>query len=217
MIYLYTGKDVDNFYQYTPATKVWKKLKDYPAAKRYGAVLNTVNDKLYITGGTNPRPFGSATPDNTLYSYDITRNEWMRMDDYPYFISEDHGNRVHATTLSINNSFIVVGGARTTGNYETMAFNTLTNKWERKADYPPLTWVTSIVQGANGIALKDRFHKYDFNNDTWTELDANLLPYTYSTHTKATFFKHGGYAYCTYSQSSGGARFFRVRLTDLNL
>jgi hypothetical protein len=217
VIYLYTGKDTDNFYQYTPATKVWKKLKDYPSINRFGAVMNSVNGKLYMTGGANRIQFGNTKADNTLYRYDIERNEWTRLQDYPYFISEEHGNRMHASSLSIDNYFIVVGGAKTTGGVETMAFNTLTNSWERKADFPPVMWTASFVHNGQGIVLKEIFRKYNSNKDTWTNLDQHLLPYAYSTETRATLFKHAEYVYCAYSLWSGEDRFFRIRLADFNL
>ncbi|MBD1429820.1 Kelch repeat-containing protein [Sphingobacterium litopenaei] len=213
LIYLYTGKESENFHEYNPATKTWKKLNDYPGLKRGGAVMSMVNGKLYITGGTNSYQNVYNEPDNSLYAYNISANKWEQLADYPINTIPEYGNRIHATALSLNNHFIVVGGAKTTGNVEVMAYNTQSGQWIRKADYPPLMWQTSFEHEGFGFVLKDDIHKYDFNSDTWSKIDENILPYGLYSHTKTTFFKSGQYAYCVFNNSKSG--FIRIKLTDL--
>lgn len=214
LIYFYSGIQDDNFYAYNPLNKEWKKLQDYPATSRQGAVMNIVNGKIYITGGTNNFQHLYDQPDNSLYCYDVLTNKWNLLEEYPSNNNIDYyANRVHATSLSLNNNFIVVGGAKTTGNVEVMAYNTISKNWERKADYPPLMYLSSFVHNNLGFVLKDNIHKYDLNLDKWSIVDENVLPYAYFTHTRATFFKHGNYAYCLYNNSPTG--FIRIKLTDL--
>jgi len=214
LIYIYTGTQYDNLYAYNPLSKEWKKLQDYPANSRQGAVLNMVEGKIYITGGTNNFQHLYDEADNSLYCYDISSNKWNQLEPYTTNSTIDYyENRVHATSLSINNNFIVVGGAKTTGNVEVMAYNTLNKNWERKADYPPLMFLSSFVHNNFGFVIKDNIHKYDLNLNKWSLVNENVLPYAYFTHTRATFFKHGNYAYCLHNNSSTG--FIRVKLEDL--
>lgn len=212
-IFLYTGKEYENFYTYNPATETWKKLKDYPGPKRNGAVMNYVNGKVYITGGTNNYQNIYTEPDNTLYSYNIVTNQWEKLSDYPFNNTPEYDNRKNGTALSLNNHFIVVGGAGTTGNVEVMAYNTNTNQWVQKADYPALMWQTSFEHAGLGFVLKDDIHRYDFNEDKWFKIDENILPYGVYTHSKKAFFKHEQYAYCVYNNSASG--FIRIKLLDL--
>lgn len=213
LIYLYTGQESENFYEYNPQTKIWKKLNDYPGLKRSAAVMSMVNGKLYITGGTNSYQNIYNEPDNSLYAYNIGTNKWEQLADYPINTIPVYGNRVHATALALYNHFIVVGGAKTTGNVEVMAYNTQTNQWVQKADYPPLAWQTSFEHEGFGFVLKDDIHKYDFKSDKWSKIDESVLPYGLYSHTKATFFKSGQYAYCAFNNSTSG--FIRIKLTDL--
>lgn len=213
LIYVYTGTQFDNFYEYNPNTKAWKKLSNYPGLKRMGAALNTVNEKVYITGGLINYEKVYPDPDNSFYSYNIATNKWEKLADYPIYTIPLYGNRVHATALSIANSFIVVGGAKTTGNVEVMAYNTKSEQWERKADYPPLMWQTSFEHAGQGFVLKDNIHRYDLNSDKWWDVDVNVLPYGAYSHTKTTFFKHGQFAYCIFNNSASG--FIRIKLADL--
>lgn len=211
IIYVYTGTIADNFCQYDTRTGTWQKLANYPSSQRYGGVMNSVAGNIYITTGYNQADFGNVRDDNSLQRYNISSNQWMRMEDYPTSHDPIYGNRYNATSMVIADELYVLAGGRTTGNRETFAFNPRTNKWIQKADLEPAMYAAAIVKSGYGIVLsKYSLKRYDATADTWQQLDEYLLPKIYGSDHGFTFFTTGSYLYSAYD-----GIFFKIKLTNL--
>jgi N-acetylneuraminic acid mutarotase len=67
---------MNQFYSYTPATKTWQKLANFPDARGYTTAFQ--HQKYgFIAGGT---PIGGS-PRNDCYSYDVAKNMWTQLPD----------------------------------------------------------------------------------------------------------------------------------------
>ncbi len=210
-IYIYTGTHIDNFYEYNVIGNKWKKLANYPAMKRNAGVMNSINGNLYMTTGENIIEHFNYQSDPSLYRYNIAKNQWTRLEDYPIDHNPYYGNRVYGESMVIDTEFFVIGGARTTGNYDIFAYNVVNNRWTKKADLEQSMYASTIVKNGYGILLTQyNLKRYDSRANTWQTLSEYLLPSNFGFDNHFTFFALGNYAYA----ASGGI-FFKIKLTNL--
>lgn len=67
---------LSDFYEYTPATRTWRKVADFPGGARRGAIAFVIGDKAYVGTGYN---------DNYLvdmWSYDGKTDTWAPIRDF---------------------------------------------------------------------------------------------------------------------------------------
>lgn len=109
----------------------WKERSDFDGKVRSGAVSFTIGNKGYICTGYSTK----NTRLKDLWSYDIEGNYWTQLADMP----EEAQARNAAVGFSIGNKGYVSTGSYDGANgllADTWEYNTMTNTWTQKDDYP---------------------------------------------------------------------------------
>lgn len=199
--YLYIYDDIDNFWEFNPATNTWTKKTSYLYGRRNGTIMFATNGKVYVGGGY--REF-DLQPDNTFYEFDIAANTWKQIANFP----DTFGNfRSEAAAFVINNVAYVGCGATNTGMSDFYKYNPANNTWVRLHDFPDARHYTSsftlngygyVVGGTRvgGSSTRTCF-KYDPVADTWTALkeDVGLWLLGASGFERGFAFSNNGKAY----------------------
>ncbi|MFO7576040.1 MAG: type IX secretion system membrane protein PorP/SprF, partial [Bacteroidales bacterium] len=162
-----SGQALRDLYEYNPGTNSWTRLGDYPGnlQNNYIGWAQVVNDKAYIN--FSPQDF---------YSYVPSTNQWTKL-------SNPSGQLFsHSSCFVMGDIIYLVGGIDNyiTHKREVWAYNTSTNTWTRKNDFPGEARRSAvglgidgqyyIGLGINGITVFKDFWRYDVQNDIWERM-----------------------------------------------
>ena len=179
---------------YQTTTDSWTNEAEFPGAERKNAVSVMANNKLYVGMGYKPMVINiSAEIGYTdMYAYDLQSKLWKKVSDFP-----KREGRIFSGTFVIGDKLYITGGAvlpatlngNTVGTKETWCYDTSTDQWSRKADYPGKGVISfnSFSIGAFGYVgmgeslsydsylgrnVDNHFFRYDPASNAWTEVSA---------------------------------------------
>jgi N-acetylneuraminic acid mutarotase len=122
---------------------------------RYDHVLQALNSKIYLLGGTGIDGIGNSNPLNDVWEYDPQTNNWRwlkgdnlvaNIGNYGTINSPNITNEIPATQGSnswvVNNKLYVFGGYKSIANYSSFLSGDL---WE----YNPATNIWTWIKGPN--------------------------------------------------------------------
>ncbi|HEY0740261.1 MAG TPA: galactose oxidase [Chryseosolibacter sp.] len=112
-------EELDDFWEYDPATRDWTELASFPGTPRYNAVAFTLNNIGYVGTGYD----GSYTR-NDFYSFDPQTGTWQEVSSFR------GGKRESAIAVVIDNKAYVTSG-RNNGTYvaDIWEFDGTTQLW----------------------------------------------------------------------------------------
>lgn len=176
--YLYTNTDLNNFWEYDPASNQWTKKASYMAGTRHFGSMFSINGDVYLGMGKLAGLYGNYTPDNSIYRYAVNSNTWQKVTDYPTEFG--NGERMRANIWVVNNKMYIGGGATNTGQNQFHSYNPATDTWTKLKDVPDVRIDATGFTLGNYIFLAtgDKLNagsemditKYDVNTNTWTRL-----------------------------------------------
>ncbi len=180
--YLYCQADLNNFWEYDPASNHWTKKATYMAGMRQSGVIVSVGQYIYFGMGRAPQPFGNFLPNSNFYRYSIATDSWEKETDYPTEFG--NGERVFPCAFAVDEKFYFGCGATNTGMFQFHSYNPATKTWAKLADFPDARlYATSFVyqnQGyiAKGLtvqgALTADVYKYDIAANKWIKMPDNI-------------------------------------------
>lgn len=112
---------INRVYKYTTTTDTWTQLADKPGAAVENPAVTTVNNSIYVFGGST-LPFSGAVSNS--YKYDIDTGDWSTIASMP---TARGGIRAEV----INGLIYIAGGMDSTGaSISTVeVYNPVTNTW----------------------------------------------------------------------------------------
>lgn len=140
-----------------------------------------INEKIYIVGGSKYSSVTSHTPYEKVSIFDLNTKQWSAGTDIPSptedFASIAIGDKI----------YIISGYSNFTYSQSVYVYDTMTNQWEKKADYPLdgmgyMSCVyaedTNCIYTCGGMGnsgrLNDKICKYDIASDSWTTLETSF-------------------------------------------
>ncbi len=177
-------------YVYDINTNTWTREADFAGETRTDAVSILSGNKIFVGLGYIPFSWGSML--NVFYrdmwSYDLSAKVWQKVSDFP--LTE---GRVSSATFTIGSKLYIVAGAAAelssqrspVPTKQTWCYDTATDRWSRKADYPGKGEVlfTNFSIGNFGYVglgesfsysgmrnVDQQFFKYDPATDRWAEV-----------------------------------------------
>ena len=203
-LYYGTGKvngiNVNDMWEYNPATGIWTQKADVPGDERSEATTFTLGGDTYVGFGA-----GKNGHLKDLYKYSPTTNTWTASVNYP------NDNTIVGPGVFVHEGYAyLIGGHR---NY-TATVNELWRfdgtSWTQLTSLPGDTRKNPVVFVLNGKAYvgggvkieswsssygNRDFWQYDISNDEWTQLDnmpdlvfTDSRPYTISGANSAMVF-----------------------------
>jgi len=178
-------------YVYNTTADSWTREADFPGRARQAAVSILANNKIYFGMGYSPYRLAQKDLEAfvDMWSYDLSTKVWAKQSPFP-----QTGGKVHNGSFTIGTKLYVVSGTSGTpvdGSEnppgETWCYDTTTDKWSRKADYPGSGAInlSSFAIGNIGYAGMGEertynsyegragagdFYKYEPEKDKWTEI-----------------------------------------------
>lgn len=216
---------LNDFYEYDTATKVWRKVADFPGSARWGAVAFTVNGKGYVGCGTD-----GSNEYNDFYQYTPDASgtglgAWTK-------VSSINTKRQFPFVFVINNIAYVGGGFQNSSvDRSFYKFDATTNTWTRLISLNPdndpeestdiknnddynynitrkaaaafaFNGYGYVSTGNNGAALNTTW-QYDPSRDIWVQVDT----FQGTSRENAIGFAIGNYGYIT-TGSTGASRLY---------
>jgi hypothetical protein len=157
------------FRKYDTEKQLWAQVQTPPVFCGAGSILvyDGAGGFFYAPGGP------SAAPSNRIFRYDIAKDSWLRMADFPSTIGETSDG-----TLVTQGSkrYIYIFRGQSSPSFWRYSLND--NSWQNLASFPTtgtvssgvtLSWdgATTIYALANGSG---EFKKYDLTLGTWSNL-----------------------------------------------
>ena len=166
----------------------WKKLPDFPIALANATVVpqnSKSGEKIFVIGGRAKTPSGISTLHNTVFAFDIQKNQWKRCADI--------SNGAHTTKLSaaggvaLGNKEILITGLDNGNTFHQI--ETLISKIAR-ANNPEEK--QKLTEEKNNLSIHHKgFDKslllYNTNSDVWTKIGELPFP----AHVTTTDVKWG--------------------------
>jgi len=107
-----TNTGAVQFHSYSPKTKTWTKLNDFPDA-RYMTTAFTYSGNGYIATGTTV----GGSPTRVYFKYDVAGNKWLKMTDYIGVPALESGIE-KGYAFEINGKIYFGGGNSSSNKYE---------------------------------------------------------------------------------------------------
>jgi N-acetylneuraminic acid mutarotase len=157
---------------YNAATDSWTAKAHLPQ-ELCGTTAATVNDKIYVIGGSTS-VLGEGYVVDNVYEYESDSNSWTRKSNIPTPLA-------YAAADAVNGKIYVIGGAPFGFNsaYKTVyEYNPATDTWTKKSDMPTARFIASatvvdgkiyVFGGAANATLTglSALEVYDPSLDTW--------------------------------------------------
>jgi len=193
----------NDLWEYNPAEKVWSQKTNLPGGIRHGAVGFSINEKGYISLGSNQN-----TNYNDLWEYDPATNKWNKKADFP------EPGRADASVFVIGEeAHIMFGQSKELFPTKKISwkYSPSKNEWKQFSEFPDAPRVGAIVfafgnkgyalGGTNGAMKRfEDFWEYDPTKDKWEK--KNDVPF--GTCAYGFSFVLGNSAYvCTGKTKSG--------------
>jgi len=188
-----SGVCMADVWEYSPATDTWAQKADFPGGKRGSASCFVIGSKAYVGGGYDTIDITgfSLTPKNDLWQYDPATDTWTSKAAIPY----DSSYLLQPFSFSIGSKGYFSCGDRVrlsanvyhdTDVNTTYEYDTATNTWTQKANFPGpirsggISFVlNNIAYCATGIddtsntitgTCYNDLYAYDAAMNTWTSL-----------------------------------------------
>jgi N-acetylneuraminic acid mutarotase len=190
------GHHVQQTWTYDFDSNTWynREPTTQPIGRHHASmVYDSSSDRVILYGG-----YVSSAIDNSnseTWAYDVNTNTWQEMDPVLSPEGRFYGAMVYDTSSART---ILYGGAwnysNNAGLGDTWSYNYTSDTWEKMDPnpHPPERWRHSMAyrtsseevflfNGCFGDILggeprEDVFWRYDFQNDTWTNLDGHFEP-----------------------------------------
>jgi hypothetical protein len=141
----------------------WTPLADFPGGSRFWSSSFTVGNNGYVTLGLT----GVSTyATKELWEFSNVTGQWREL---PAFPGQERGE---AVSFAIGNSgYVGLGLKSSKGSYDLLSdlweYNTTTNDWTRKADFPGSTNLASIYPH---FVIDNKLYLYSAHNsyELWT-------------------------------------------------
>lgn len=183
-LYYYTSRQTDNFWKFNTATQTWQQLADFPGDRRDYAAHFSVGGGIYIGLGADLQsPLQTYFTD--FYRFDTTSESWSRIDNVPFDVL-DGTQRMGMNSFVLGNTAYLVGGARTTGDFDAWSYSMDTGIWQPIADFPyPLNESAAFVyegrgyvSGGGPISGSNRNWTWHYTpaTDSWEESESIIEP-----------------------------------------
>ena len=191
--YLGMGEDTaemthNDLWRYDPLLDTWSQMMSLPGSTRRNASAVALGGKGYVGLGCGSSVSWMGVILSDWWEYDPQLNNWSQKANYPggHNVNNQTSSEgvYFATTFAIGINVYVACGKMGPDFYGTdlWAYNTNTNNWSRKADFPggdryQMTGFALEGKGYIGLGIDhDLFRKdwwqYDPNSDSWTEMTA---------------------------------------------
>lgn len=132
-----------DLWEYNTATDTWTKKADLPDSGRTDAAVFTINNKVYVVGGTT----GGLTASSDTWEFDPATNKWTEKKSFL------PGTLARGVGFSVNGKGYVaggdIGGTRTNKLYE---YNPTSNTWTEKKAFPEAELLGAVAFVAGGKA-----------------------------------------------------------------
>jgi len=164
--------ELNDFYEYDPATDTWTQIADFPGTARYGAIGFTIGNYGYVGTGYD----GSQQKD--FYKYDPTTNTWEEVIGYS-------GDKRQDASVFVINDIAYIGTGLSNGgfpedfySFDGTTWTELTDLDDDDSDESILLYDAAAfsINGkgyiATGIssAILNTVYEYTPSTDTWDEL-----------------------------------------------
>ncbi|MGN8058731.1 IPT/TIG domain-containing protein [Pedobacter sp. 22163] len=176
--YLYCAQDLNNFWEYDPASNHWAQKATYMAGIRQSGVIVSAGQYIYFGMGLAPQPFSNFLPNSNFYRYSIASNTWEKETDYP----TEFGNneRVFPSAFVVDEKIYFGCGATNTGMFQFHSYTPATKTWAKLANFPDARlYATTFVYQNQGYiakghtvqgALTADVYKYDIAANAWIKM-----------------------------------------------
>ncbi len=162
----------------------FQKMADHPAGGRSTAVSFVINDTAYLALGRQWLFSGAL---NDCWAYYPESNSWERKADFPGLARVNAVAEVCAEKAYVGLGYQSEGGVYVNEAYlrDWWMYDSKTNIWKRKADYPGELTGTPFTSGCvsfvhendiyvgagfNSYAFSNNFWKYNTLTDSWTQI-----------------------------------------------
>ncbi|MBI3135388.1 MAG: T9SS type A sorting domain-containing protein [Bacteroidetes bacterium] len=164
------GVELNDFWEYDPATNTWLQKADYPGAGGFGVYYAgsfTADNKGYVTCGK----YGPSAYAFDLWEYKPSTDSWSQRANFP------GGVRYAVTALAIDNKgYVGMGIDQDLYRKDWWQYDPATNIWEQRSNLPgtergaastfTLGSKGFVVFGADG-GYKDELWEYNPYTDSW--------------------------------------------------
>jgi N-acetylneuraminic acid mutarotase len=196
----------DDFYEYNPTTRRWRRLADFPGGGRRNAVAFVIGNRAYVGTGFN----GNTLSD--FWAYDATTDAWTLIRDF------GGGKREGACAFVLNNrGYVAFGTSNSVNQRSIYEYDPASNNWTEKpaiddeddleSRSSPVAFVVNnrafIGLGANGGLYLSDIWEYDPGLDDWVEL-APITENCGAGRSQGIGFAHAGQGYITTGFGTGG-------------
>lgn len=137
--------DLNDFWEFDPATNTWIQLSDFPGGSRRAATAFTIDNKAYVGLGARNNGINGSTVLSDVWSFNANSNTWTQKANMPIAPDLIHSwaitGRFSAKAFSINGKGYVGNGysVRLLPDFEYYSFKKTTDFWE----YNPIndSWI----------------------------------------------------------------------------
>ncbi len=169
------GGNMQNTFFLAPQAEggTWVRKADIPFVVENHSLIS-VNDKIYVIGGTDKIFDLALKPFSSLYEYEPKTDNWVRKSDIPtpraYFRASVMDGKIYAF------------GGWTSGGFSNAveAYDPITDSWEKKADMPTaraeavteqINGKIYVIGGHNQHSGKclSAIEEYDPKTNSWTK------------------------------------------------
>ncbi|MCR9016296.1 Kelch repeat-containing protein [Aquiflexum gelatinilyticum] len=171
--YLYTQSENNNFWEYDPNIDLWTKRKKFPGKNRDFSVMFSVGKYIFLgLGNDQNTPWEPNFSD--FYRYDPIQDDWEEMEDLDFGPSSP---KLKMACTVVGDKIILSGG----GSFGVWMYDSTKNSWDRKNDFPmALSFTSGFSFNDQGfVTLGRQVWKYNFQDDSWTEVDEVGFSYRY--------------------------------------
>ncbi|MGQ0826759.1 MAG: kelch repeat-containing protein [Bacteroidota bacterium] len=162
-----------DFWEYDPEKNQWTQKADLPGGGRYGAIGFSSSEKGYVALGAS-----QTTYYNDIFEYDPKTNQWTKKADFP-----EEGRIDASVFFTENKAYLLLGAQQkniTPKKKDVWEYDTQTNKWVKKAEFPGAPRVAAtaftlnnkgyIYAGFNRATLRYQdVWEYDPATNLWTQ------------------------------------------------
>lgn len=175
-------------WKFNPEDNQWTELKMFPDTDRSEPGIFSVEDKIYLVGGTRPNYFIESTAVD-LWEYDIVTNSWTQKADFP------GKPRYMPFVFSIgSNGYVGAGLLNQPTTYfeeynDDWKYDTKTDTWSKISNFPLSTlnetgsWNFSTIESGNEVYIglgkntTNKIYKFSESSGEWTQFENYPSPY----------------------------------------
>lgn len=196
--------------------QTWAKKTDFPGTARHSAYCFSINNKIYLGGGTT----SGSSKANDFYEFDVSTGAWTKKGGMPIASGMTDG-----IAFTINGKGYIGLGQATQSLKSLWEYNPATDTWTPKAELPYFSGVYRsrvfvvnnkayvLVGAASNQVVQNDLFEYDPSSNTWSQKAAFPnngrpdLPFTFAIGNK-------GYVACGLVQKTGGGTEYTKKMYE---